>query len=110
MPPLTPGIRLQSARNALLQTVAQSFRRRRSELRSEPAGRPLTPIRAGRSRRRWVDPSDPAEGPALAAGYSSLVEMLAAAGGSGSDGDGLAGGVLPLEGFVAAVRAQVGCH
>jgi hypothetical protein len=63
-----------------------------------------------RSRRRWVDPSDPVEGPALAAGYYDLLEALEAAGGNSGPGDG--GGasaprVLPLDRFVAAVRAQV---
>jgi hypothetical protein len=33
--------------------------------------------RPPRSGRRWVDPSDPIEGPALAAGYHALLEALA---------------------------------
>ena len=48
--------------------------------------------RANRSRRRWVDPSDPAEGPALAAGYRRLLESLPPA-----------AAMLPLKDFAEAL-------
>jgi hypothetical protein len=44
-----------------------------------------------RSRRRWVDPSDPVKGPALAADYHSLLEALAPI-------------AVPLDHLLAALR------
>ncbi len=49
-----------------------------------------------RSRRRWVDPSDQVEGPALAAGYRRLLEASAAGGPIAA---------VPLDRLIAALHS-----
>jgi hypothetical protein len=63
---------------------------------STALGWPGLTARAPRSRRRWADPSDPVEGPALAAGYRCLLESLPPA--------AAAAGTLSPEAFYAALR------